>query len=143
MVAISPLSGDNDLSCTHLGSAMRVLVTGGRKYQDRRMLFEVLDYCSAKNDEITLVIEGGASGADTLAREWGQARYVPVLTMFADWQKYGKAAGPIRNGEMLEKAKPDLVIAFPGGVGTENMIKQSHEAGIEVFMGDTDMPSSG
>ena len=55
-----------------------------------------------------------------------------ALAYPANWKKHGRAAGPIRNKQMLEEAKPDLVIAFPGGAGTANMVKQAREAGVKV-----------
>lgn len=79
------------------------------------------------------IIHGGARGADRGADEWGVANWVPVHEFKADWDKYGKLAGPIRNKEMLEIGKPDLVIAFPGGKGTSNMVQQAKEAGVEVI----------
>lgn len=109
----------------------RVLVCGGRNYNDKRRVFETLDLLDIEN-RITLIIEGGASGADSLGRDWAQARYKPVLTVYADWVSLGPKAGPIRNKEMLEW-NPDYVVAFPGGIGTANMIKLAKEAGINVM----------
>ena len=110
----------------------RVLVCGGRDYKNRRRVFEELD--AAQPD---IVIEGGASGADSLAFQWAQARQKPVITHFANWHKLGKKAGPIRNKEMLDQWEPDQVLAFPGGVGTANMVKQANERGIPVTTGDS------
>jgi UDP-N-acetylmuramoylalanine-D-glutamate ligase len=58
---------------------------------------------------------------------------IPVETYEADWDTHGKAAGPIRNKRMLDEGKPDLVVAFPGGRGTANMISQARKAGVEVI----------
>ena len=109
----------------------RVLVCGGRSYNDKRRVFEELDTIDATS-RINLLIEGGASGADSLARDWAQARRRPVLTCYADWVSLGPKAGPIRNKEMLEW-NPDYVVAFPGGIGTANMVKLAKEAGINVM----------
>lgn len=79
------------------------------------------------------MIQGGALGADKFAAEW--ARSKPELQRYvcrAEWDKYGKKAGPMRNARMLEW-KPDLVVAFAGGVGTENMVKQAEQAGVKVI----------
>ena len=68
-----------------------------------------------------------------MARDW--ARTKPEVERFvchADWEKHGKAAGPKRNKRMLEW-KPDLVVAFPGGKGTANMVQQARQAGVEVI----------
>lgn len=109
---------------------MRVLVTGGRDFGNTPEMFEKLDNINI-NSGISLLIEGGASGADTIASDWARSRCVPCVTHPANWTLHGKAAGPIRNKEMLSW-KPDLVLAFPGGRGTANMVKTAKEAGIEV-----------
>lgn len=110
---------------------MRVLVCGGRDFSNRSWLFNVLDDFH-KELNITLIIEGGAKGADSLARDWSFGAHIPHQTYFADWETYGKAAGPIRNQRMLDYGEPDLVIAFPGGRGTADMITRAKRAGVKV-----------
>lgn len=110
---------------------MRVLVCGGRDYADRGRLFSVLDQANKKLG-VETIIEGGASGADRLARLWAQSAGIPVETFFADWETCGKAAGPIRNGKMLAEGKPGIVVAFPGGRGTTNMVQLAEMAGVRV-----------
>jgi hypothetical protein len=100
---------------------MKVLVCGGRDYSDRKRLFSYLDDFHTSRGPITLLIEGGANGADSLARAWARARKVEVRTFPANWKEYGKAAGAVRNRVMLIEGQPDIVIAFPGGKGTANM----------------------
>ena len=84
-----------------------------------------------------MIIEGGAKGADTLAWKWARhflGKGSEYSVQFrARWDMHGKAAGPIRNKQMLDEGKPDLVISFPGGRGTANMIKQAKAAGVEVM----------
>src|SRR3990167_8220903 len=80
----------------------------------------------------TLLIEGGAAGADRLAREWAESLGILVETVPAEWDKWGKAAGAIRNRVMLQKA-PDLVIAFAGCRGTADMMRQARAAGVPVI----------
>jgi hypothetical protein len=60
-------------------------------------------------------VDRGATDADTLAREFGEHKGIPVRTFPADWERHGRAAGPIRNRQMLEEGKPDLVVAFLDG----------------------------
>lgn len=91
----------------------RVLVCGGRDYKDFATVRAWLDPMP-----ISVVIEGGASGADLMARNWAVQNGVPVETFDAEWEKHGRAAGPIRNRRMLEEGKPDVIVAFPGGRGT-------------------------
>ena len=61
--------------------------------------------------------------------EWAR---IPVKEYPADWQKHGRAAGPIRNQQMLDEGKPDLVVAFDGGRGTADMIARAEKAGVRV-----------
>jgi hypothetical protein len=110
----------------------RVLVCGGRDFADTEKLFRVLSD-RHDNNPFSLLIHGAAKGADTLASEWAFERGVPQQAYPADWARDGRAAGPIRNRLMLEEGKPDLVIAFPGGKGTENMRQQAFKAGVPVI----------
>lgn len=108
---------------------MRILVCGSRHFQDYDLLKEVLDAYS-----ITCIIEGEARGADTLARLYGERHGIPVSRFPADWKTYGRAAGPIRNTQMLREGKPELVIAFrgPNSRGTQDMINQAEKANVPV-----------
>jgi hypothetical protein len=83
---------------------------------------------------ITALIHGGASGADYLAYQWAIDNRVDVKCYEADWKTHSKAAGPIRNKYMLVDSKPDMVIAFPGGKGTANMVKLAKDNGVTTFM---------
>jgi hypothetical protein len=111
---------------------VRLLVTGGRTYWDEEELYRVLDGLAEQHD-ISVIIHGDAAGADTLAGSWARDRGIPTIAVPADWQRLGRRAGPIRNRVMLEQCSPDLVVAFPGGRGTRDMIKISNAAGIEVI----------
>lgn len=111
---------------------MRVIVCGGRDYADAATLVRVLDDL-ARAHSVEAVIEGNARGADQMAGFWARKRRIPNLKFNADWQRHGKAAGAIRNQEMLDKGKPDLVIAFPGGKGTADMVNRARVAGIGVI----------
>jgi len=104
---------------------MKILVCGGRNFMDITLMNKVL-----REYPIGTIIEGGAKGADTLAYLWGNKHDVEVITYPPEWNKYGKAAGPIRNQTMLDQESPDLVIAFPGGRGTEDMIARAKKANI-------------
>lgn len=108
---------------------MRVLVCGGRNYSDKPFLNRVLNEVH-KGYRITTIIEGDASGADRLAGIWARLHNVPNLKFPARWRVHGRAAGPIRNKQMLDEGEPDLVIAFPGGKGTANMVAQAERAGV-------------
>lgn len=107
---------------------MIILVCGGRNFGDMQLLNRVLSDLMP----IKLIVEGGAPGADTLARTWAASHKVHCATIPAMWNVHGNAAGPIRNTIML-LTKPSLVVAFPGGRGTANMVKQARDGGIPVL----------
>ena len=113
----------------------RVLVCGGRDYNGDQPWNHVMAVLGDLHDEtpIAAIIQGGASGADCLARCWADMYGVKCVTVPADWETHGKAAGPIRNRRMLMDFKPDLVVAFPGGRGTADMVRQAREAGVPVM----------
>lgn len=111
---------------------MRVLVCGGRDYKDHVKVGDVLNRLHDRMG-IDLVIQGGAHGADELAFAWARVNNVPDQQFDADWEAFGSFAGPMRNSVMLAKGKPDLVIAFPGGRGTADMVRKARRAGVEVI----------
>lgn len=101
---------------------MKVLVAGGRDFKDRKLLYDTLNNLNDSNT-ITEIINGDAKGADKLSTEWAISVGCLYTLFPADWEKNGNAAGPIRNTEMLEQSKPNLVVIFPGGKGTDHMSK--------------------
>jgi hypothetical protein len=134
----------------------RVLVCGGREFgqvpksvvlyeeivaamqiadAEKALLRQSLDNLR-RTINIECIIEGGARGADRLASKWAEKNGISNQTFYVtkeDWEKQGKAAGHLRNTKMLEEGKPSLVVAFPGGRGTKNMVEQAKAAGIPVF----------
>ena len=84
-------------------------------------------------EPIDLLIEGGARGADAFARRWAWHTGVKRVTIRAQWERYGKAAGHRRNGEMLAEFPEARVLAFPKGPspGTRNCIAQAQKLGRE------------
>ena len=109
---------------------MKILVCGGRDYTNERRVFEVL---GRYLDDVDVIIHGRANGADSIANCWALLHNILVKAYPADWGRFGRAAGPKRNKQMLDEGKPDLVIAFPGGKGTANMISQSKKHHIKVI----------
>lgn len=81
------------------------------------------------------IINGKARGVDAVSTDWAIVNWCRFKEYPADWNKHGRAAGPIRNAQMLKEEKPDLVIAFPlpDSIGTKDMIKQAKKAGVEVI----------
>jgi hypothetical protein len=139
---------------------LRVIVCGGRSFGDLRQvkdrpeamkeyLFQMADLESHASDWHGVlqepedeygnwlpdwyVITGGARGADANAIDWAIINWCKYKEFPANWKKYGNKAGILRNIQMLEEGKPDLVIAYPGGKGTEHMMKISKEEGIRTI----------
>ena len=106
----------------------RVGVTGGRDFNDSKTVtFAVMSHCEPDD----VIVSGAARGADTLAEEAAHFFRLEVERHPADWNTHGKAAGFIRNQEMVDSGL-DLLIAFPGGRGTADMVARAKKAGIEV-----------
>lgn len=108
---------------------MKVLVTGSRLWTDVGAVVRALEESGA-----THVAHGGARGADAAAGV-AAARLCLTETIYrADWNLYGKSAGPIRNAAMLEDFQPDLVLAFLSGEsrGTWDCIRKAERANIPV-----------
>ena len=112
--------------------AHRVLVCGGRDLTDSALVYRVLDRFHADNI-IEVLIEGGARGADRIAGYWARKHRIDNLKFPADWKAHDNAAGPIRNQRMLKEGRPDVVIAFPGGHGTADMVTRAKAAGVPVI----------
>lgn len=105
----------------------RVLVCGGRDYSDGVTVMREL----LKLDPTSIIVHGAARGADSIARFIAEDLGFRTEAHPADWKKYGKGAGPVRNQAMLDSGI-DLVIAFPGGTGTKDMTTRARKAGVEV-----------
>lgn len=116
---------------------MRVLIYGGRDFASSkealRFLDHIFDYELAdwSFDEIT-VVSGGARGADRMGEEAAHAYGARLEVFPADWDKHGKAAGHIRNQQMLDSGV-DVAVQFPGGRGTADMRRRLDKAGVKVY----------
>ena len=111
---------------------MRVVVTGGRFWKRRDATYEFLDRLHEKY-RFTVLIEGEAEGADTLAREWAETRGVdvdPYPVTRDEWKRHGKKAGNLRNQQMIDEGKPELGVIFPGESGTKDMVERLTRANI-------------
>lgn len=115
---------------------MRVLVCGDREWNDPGWIRMVLSTVKSVAGSV-IVIEGECRGADRIARYIAEELELEVVPFPANWKKHGKAAGFIRNHQMLIEGKPDLVLAFhnylENSKGTSDMIKQAENAGIPTW----------
>lgn len=113
-----------------------ILVTGGREFghdpDQKALIYAALDDVLLKWGRFRL-IQGGAKGADATAKQWANDREIECMQYDADWKKYGARAGVLRNTEMLIMTQPHMVVAFPGGNGTVNMVKQAEERKVLVW----------
>lgn len=110
-----------------------ILVTGGRKFLDSGLAFDCITYLNQQFDNV-IIIHGDAPGADSLANTICLEVGIDQVKVPAIWNKYNKAAGPIRNQLMLDLFPTiDLVLAFPGGVGTQDMCARATQKDIQVI----------
>lgn len=118
---------------------IRVLVCGGRDYTDRAKVNAFLDNLWVLNGDLA-IIEGEAPGADSFARDWAILHGQELHPFPALWDRYGKAAGPIRNQQMLDEGQPDLVAFFHADLerskGTRDMVKRAERRGILIVNGE-------
>ena len=97
---------------------MKCIIAGGRDFEPQSKHWKFLDTINYYNP-ITEVVSGACRGADQFGEKWAESLSIPIKKFPADWDKYGKRAGAIRNQQMAEYA--DMLITFPGGKGTELM----------------------
>lgn len=109
----------------------KIIVAGGRDFRDYFLVQLALERCFAIGDEI---VSGGAPGADALGETYAHNNSTNFRRFPADWVKYGKKAGHIRNEEMAKYA--DVLVAFWNGEskGTKGMIGQALKHGLEVHV---------
>ena len=115
---------------------MRIVIAGSRGFQDYALLDQTLDRILDKQIEPVELVSGHAKGADLLAERFAKENDLPIHIIKPDWKTYGRAAGPIRNRQMLDYAMEELslVVAFWDGKskGTKNTINTAKSLGIPV-----------
>lgn len=123
---------------------MRVAVTGGRTFDDIECVHRTLNAFHASYG-IDALAHGNASGADTLAGSWAIKHGGLVVKFDAEWKRFGKRAGPIRNETMLREFKPDMLFVFPGGTGTAHCVSMAKKLGVPMIEAwtTTDAPATG
>ena len=118
----------------------RIIIAGSRKFNDYPKMVKELDNLGIhliNSINPIEIVSGHAPGADTLGEKFAKEYDYPLKIFPAEWDKYGKAAGPIRNEQMAKyaaEADRGILIAFPIGEsrGTKNMIKLAERYGLEV-----------
>lgn len=112
---------------------MKIIVSGSRYWSEKKhysVIFAVLK----QYDQKTTIITGGCRGVDALAEKAARKLGMTVVTYPAKWQQYGRAAGPIRNEQMITQERPDMVLLFHDDIensrGTKNMRNLAKKYGI-------------
>jgi len=118
---------------------MRLLVCGDRNWTNRELIREkILDLKKSLDEysESLVIIEGEANGADLMARSVAEELGLQFVPFPADWNRFHKAAGPIRNSQMLIEGQPHQVFAFHNDLahsrGTKDMVTKAQKVGLPV-----------
>ena len=118
-----------------------LLIAGSRNYTDRDTFNRVTEEYIDSEDAFTVIVAGGAAGADELAKDYALEHGLQYIEFPADWEKYGRAAGPKRNNEMVKfiKEKNGRALYFWDGEskGTKQCIESARKNGIDVTIWDT------
>lgn len=119
-----------------MNNGIRILITGSRNFSDWAAMKNALTpyWVTFEDAEVTLV-HGGCSGADTIAGDVAASLGWTVEVHPADWERYGRRAGPLRNQEMVDSGA-DVCLAFPIGEsrGTRDCMARAEKAGIPVVV---------
>ena len=113
----------------------RIVIGGYRNFNNYEIFKNFVDLCIGDKSEIT-ILSGRCKGTDLMAEQYAKEKGVGLEIYPADWKKYGKAAGPIRNRQMVENA--DTVIAFVSKTasGTKNLIENAKKLDKKLFVKD-------
>lgn len=110
---------------------MKTIIAGGRDIHDYQL---VLDAIEESQIPISVVVSGGAAGVDSLGERYADEMNITLHVYKADWQRHGRAAGPIRNKKMAENAEALIAIWDGKSKGTKNMIETARKHGLLVYV---------
>lgn len=137
---------NDTIDTVKLAKTIKTIIAGPRDFNNQSFVFSALDMVfsklikNSKENTDSLgnieIVEGGATGVDSLAKSYAISKYIKYKEFPADWNKHGRAAGPIRNKQMAEYS--DILIAFRyvnnPSRGTENMIRQAKENNLKIII---------
>lgn len=133
------MSASNSSSSSHSFSGkegIRLAVVGSRKYSQEfeEYIFEKLD-SQLPRGSIEVVISGGATGADSVARKWANERGFEIIEYHAEWKKYGKSAGPRRNTFIINDCTHLIAFPLKGSRGTWDSVRKAKKGGksVEIY----------
>lgn len=128
--------GMDDIDINDMTGTFHLAVIGSRTFTDRDLAFAWLDRINSELGPFDMVVSGGARGADALGELWSKYRGIKPKIFKADWSKYGKQAGYIRNSSIIDAA--DIVVAFWDGIsnGTKHSIELSKKSNTPILVID-------
>lgn len=112
---------------------MKVIIAGSRTIRKPEIVVAAIE-ASGFAPQITQVVSGGAGGPDTYGEQWAHARGLPIKRFLAEWHRYGKRAGPLRNREMAAYSEALIAVHDGKSRGTANMIEEATKRGLKVFV---------
>lgn len=117
---------------------MKTIIAGSRQldiYQDQYKVWVVADAVIKSGFDVTEVVSGGCRGIDLAGEAWARAMIppIPIKPFQPDWEKHGKAAGPIRNGEMADYADALILIWNGTSRGSADMKKKAEQKGLKIY----------
>lgn len=111
---------------------MRLLVCGGRHFEDAEMVHHELTALHWRKP-ISVVVHGSIAGVGIIAEAWARCHGIAVVRYPPNWEFYGKKAEGLRSDFMLTDSRPDFVVAFPGGRHTADLVQRAINVGLAVL----------
>ena len=111
---------------------MKVIIAGGRDFNDYDLLKKKCDKILSEIKEDIIIVSGGAKGADSLGERYANERGFGIDYFIPDWNKYGRAAGMLRNAEMSKHADAAIIFWDQKSRGSKNMIELSKKEGLKL-----------
>jgi predicted Rossmann fold nucleotide-binding protein DprA/Smf involved in DNA uptake len=115
-------------------STHRLAVVGSRHCTDQDLVEIYILLLHEQLGERLSLVSGAATGVDTLARIIAEKHGLPITEFPADWSKYGRAAGPIRNKQLVQASDAVLAFVAPTSKGTRQTITLARERGLPVHV---------
>lgn len=112
---------------------MKTIIAGSRSCDKLKILFNAIEKCEFAN-QITEIVSGGARGADQLGEIFAKRKNIPIKIFEADWLKFGRSAGPIRNKQMAEYADAAIILWDGKSKGFANMIEEAKKNNLRLFI---------
>jgi hypothetical protein len=120
-----------------IDTGKKIIVAGSRGINDFQEVIHAISLTGLRDDDISHIVSGTARGVDRMGEQWAHMRDIDIIRMPANWNKYGKSAGYIRNEQMAQTA--DILVAVWDGEsrGTSHMINLAKQYGLDVYVWNT------